>query len=324
MTRARRTSALFAAALIAVGACTGGGADTAKPSGLVGTTPGAVPAAAATAAAPSDPVPTETAPSADAAALTELTRAVVLADKVGDICREKLSAKFVMTVFKTIARCKRTWLDHDEKADAPTGVAVSDIRVRGAAATATVTLRGGAAEGVTGTWAFLRADDVWRVAAWGVDFRRSGYKFDTYRPDGPEDPLGYPAVQTCLTAKFEAMSDDAFTKLDNGLNREDKRAVLRLQEDVLDCARVPDAEGITTFRRLFEVGVRKGMKTVPDATFDCVTQRLRKTLPDEEIIKGTAAWQKTGVYPPDLRRKAFRAGYDCAAKLAKLPATTST
>lgn len=262
----------------------------------------------------------------DTATITELARTVILADQVGDICREKLSAKFVATVYRTVARCEKTWVDPDDKdtADDPTGVSVSDARVNGDVATAVITLQGGEVEGVSGTWAFLRAEETWRVAAWGIDFLRSSFSFDSYRSDGPEDPLGYPAVKNCLSDKLERRSDAAFRTFAYGLARQNRNTIGRLQADVMTCARVPDADGVTTLRRLFEVGVRQGMKsTTPgsEAVYDCVVQRLRKTLSDDDVADGTLAWQKTGVYPREMLQRAYRAGFDCAAAAPTAPAT---
>jgi hypothetical protein len=326
------------AGVLSVAACgvVGGGSDDAadtsatgvhrseRPSTQPSATTGVVPSPGA-----ASPAGVPLASPADVATITELTRTVVVADKVGDICREKLSAKFVMTVYKTVTRCERKWIDKDDTdhSDDATGVSLSNIRVSGSAATAAVTLHGGDSEGITGTWAYLRAGDRWRIAAWGVDFLRSNWTFTNYKADGPADPLGYPVVQSCLTNKFAQMSDAGFESFAYAVARDDKAAILGLQQDVMTCARVPDAEGVSTLRRLFEIGVRKGLKKTgadSDAAFACVTQRLRKSVSDDEIAKGTAAWEKTGVYPPEMLHKAFRAGYDCAAELAKVPATRST
>lgn len=338
LTRASAALAIVSVAgVFSVGACgkiIGGSDDTANTSapGVHAARPSGSPAAstaATPAAAAPGPDAVVIASPADATKITELTRTVVLADKVGDICREKLSAKFVMTVYKTVRRCERTFIDKDDDtSDDATGVTLSNIRVSGSAATAAVTLHGGDSEGTTGTWAFLRAGDQWRIAAWGMDFLRSGWTFTNYTADGPEDPLGYPVVQTCLTGKFNRMSDADLEKLTYAVFRHDKTAIADLQQRITTCARVPDAQGVTTLRRLFEIGVQKGLKKSgapnSDAAFACITQRLRKTVTDDEIAKGTAAWQKTGVYPPEMLRKAFRAGFDCADELAKASATRST
>jgi len=323
--------------IAACGKIVGGGSDdvqgasapgvhsVAKPTGP----PSASPAASAAAPAPASSPVAAAASSADAAKITELTRTVVMADKVGDICRDKLSAKFVMTVFKTVKRCEGTWDDGDDtdQSDEVTGVEVSNVKVSGSAATATVTELYPVSGNVIGTWAFLRAGQTWRVAAWGADYLRSGFHNmfgPGYRSDGPEDPLGYPAVRTCLSGKLDRFSDADMANFGFGVFREDKVVLQEFQRDVMSCARVPDAEGVTTLRRLFEVGLRKGMKPTSEAAFNCVTHRLRKTISDAEIVRGTQSWQKTGVYPPELLRRAYRAGYDCAAELAKAPATRST
>jgi hypothetical protein len=325
LTRATAALAIVGvASVFSVAACgiVGGGSDDVQDT-ATGTHAAVTPA-------PTTTAPPVTAPAAvptDAATITALARTVVLADKVGDICREKLSAKFVMTVFKTVQRCERNWDSGDDKdqSDDATGVTVSNVRVSGVAGTATVTELYPSGN-VTGTWAFFRVGKSWRVAAWGTDYLRSGFRNmfgPGYRSEGAEDPLGYPVVRTCLSGKLDRLSDADMDTFGYGMFRADKAVVQQLQRDVMTCARVRDAEGVTTLRRLFEVGLRKGMKPGSEAAFTCVTQRLRKTITDDQILAGSEAWQKTGVYPPDMVRAAGRAGYDCAGEAAKASPTRS-
>jgi hypothetical protein len=309
-----------AAGVLTLSACgpLGGGSD-----GATSTAAKAAPAATALPSAGAKPaVPPAAAlgapaSAADAAEITSLTRTVVLADKVGDICRKKLSAKFVSTTFRTVARCERTWIDKTDKdkSDDVTGVDLSNIRVSGSAATAAVTLHGGSSEGTSGTWAFLRDGNRWLLAAWGVDFLRSSWDFTGYKSDGPDDPLGYPAVQTCLTDKFRHMSDKAFEGFANAVTRDDKVAYRAFGRDVTSCTRVPDAEGVTTVRRLFEVGLKQGLEKQNLARLaDCVTHRLRTTITDDDLVEAQEQVMSGGAYPTWINQRGVRAKEACASE----------
>jgi len=336
LTRASAALAIVSVAgVLSVGACgvLPGGSDdvqgtgAASPAAPTGTKPSPASAArpGASTAAPGSAFPA--AAPADAAGITELTRTVVLADKVGDICREKLSAKFVMTAFKTVKRCERTWDDGDDSdaSERITGVTVSDIRVSGLAATARVTEVYGDARRVSGTWAFLRAGRQWRVAALGVDFLRAGLASEFgpgYRADGPMDMFGYPTTRTCLTGKFARLSDDAFTNFAYGIMREDKTVVATFQHDALACAAVPDAHGVSALRYLIELGMRQSLEAKGmSKLLDCATGKERRTISDAAILAAYERFLKTHTYPPDFLRQAFHIGAECAAEAATAPPT---
>lgn len=300
MTHALKASALLAAGVLALTACGGGDEPAAAP--VVSPAPVAAASPAAT---------------GDAAKITELARAVVRAQTVGDICREKFSAKFVTTVFGSVATCEAAW-SPDDPADRTQDATVSDIRVDGLAATATVTEVGGEWDGAGGTWAFIRAGDTWRIAAWGVDYLRAAFRA-YFGPDhlstDPGNLLSDPAVSACVSDKVQRPKDKAFTRFTYRLFRGDARAAAALNEYLLSCAVVPASDGITPLRRTFEVGVKRGAERGgrPELA-GCVARRLRTAISDQELIEATTGFLATGKYPKPLQRRVDHVSLDCALK----------
>lgn len=269
-TSALRTSALLAAGLLSVAAC--GGSEDA------GTAPAQV-AAATTAAAASAPVSAE-------AKLTELVRSVVLADTVGNICRDKFSVRFATTMFGSISKCETAWAE-EAPTERATGATVSDIQIDGLAATATVTEQGGRHEGIRGMWGFIRVGEDWRTAAWGVDYLRTMFAA-LYGPGGnseqEESLFHYPAVRTCFNEKVQQRSDAAFRGLVQRLMRDEAQATEQVGKYLVACAGIRDRQGLTAMRRSFELGVQR--QTERDGVrhlADCVTRRLRTSVSDREL-----------------------------------------
>lgn len=308
MTRARRTSALFAAALLALGACTGGGDDTAGVRSAASASPGGIASGAKDA-----PVGEA---SDDAAEITALTRSVVLADEVGNICREKFSVRFVSKIFRTVKHCEKSWMD-EEKDERATSVDVSNIRVHKLSATATVRERGGIHEGLSGTWGFIRVGDRWLVADWGIDYLRSLFAVifspQNFADDEDEGNLfSFPEVVTCFQKKAARLSDADFRGFLQGTTRGERDAKERLESLITSCSWLRDATGLTAFRRSFEVGVRKEVaKAGVQPLTDCISKQLRVTVPDErlrELIADGAEGKKV------IHSRMRAALLDCALK----------
>lgn len=296
MTRARKTSALLAAGLLSLAACGGGGDD-----GNAAPTP--VPATST--AAP--------APTGDGEKITDLARYVILKQRAPDVCREKLSAKFVQTVFRSVATCEGALGAKDkDPSDDTVDVQVSQIKVSGLAATARITEYMRDQDSATGTWAFLRAGGEWRVAAWGVDYLRSGFRTifgPNYRPSGVDDLLGDPATRACAGEWVEQRPDASFTRLAYGIFRADKRALNQLREQIASCASVPDASGISPLRRVFEHHLRAGAAKAgwPDLA-DCTIRRTRVGITDQNLTEV----QRLSKPPAWLDRRLKNIGLDCA------------
>lgn len=298
MTRARRTSALLAAGLLALGACSGGG-DAAAPRPIATpSTPAAAPAAGG-----------------DEARIVALARAAVLAQSVGNLCSEKFSARFVQTVFGSVRRCEKSF--HPDHPDNRTQDAqVSDVKVNGLAATATVTEIGGEWAGARGTWAFIRVGDDWRIAAWGPDYLRAAFRVmfgPERRSADPGNLFSDPAVLACVSKEVQSLGDRAFTRFAYRMFREDARGTRELNGFLRSCAIVPGEDGRTPLRRTFEVGVRRGAERggVPELA-ECMTRRLRTEIKDEDLLRVFDSFVKTGKYPKPLQRRASHASLDCA------------
>ncbi len=293
MTRARRTSALVTAAVLSVSACGGDGdAPAASP-----------PAAAAPAASgtPLAPGPTD-----DAAEIVELARSVVTAQTVGDMCRMKFSAKFVTTVFGSVAKCEDAW-NPDDPANRTRDAKVSDVTVSGLAATARVTEVGGEWDGASGFWGFIRTDDGWRVAAWGVDYLRGAMRASfspAHRRAQPGNLLGDAEVLTCLSNKLQRMDDPAFTRFVYGVFRSSDRSDNIIKDAMVACSLVRGKDGLTPLRRAFEVGVRRGAERggMPHLA-DCVARRLRTEITDEELTRAQDRFVAKGTWPGHLRSR---------------------
>jgi hypothetical protein len=304
MTRARRTSALFAAALLAVGACGGGGDDTAGPKSVASAAP------ASTAVASAEPA---TAPSDDAAQITTLARSVLLADKVGNICRESVSARLVTTVFGTVRKCEKSWVD-EKPEDRVTAVDVSDVQVHDLAATATITQHGGVHEGAKGTWAFIRVDDDWRL--WGVDYLRSMFatlfRHENFAEAEEGNLFSYPEVITCYRRMVERQDDEEFRRSVHRMMREGEEAQEEFDRYLTPCSRLRDSTGLTALRRSFEVGLRTEIeKAGVSPLTNCISRRLRVRVPDErlrELIAAGAEGKKT------IHSRMRDALLDCALK----------
>lgn len=288
---------MFAAALLSLGACSGGGDD---PAALE-------PAAAAPSVAPT------AAATGDAAAITALARYVALSQESPALCRDKFSAKFVGTVYRSVTRCERAMRKEDkDPSDDTVDVQVTDVKVSGLAATATITEYTRDKDSATGTWAFIRAGDEWRVAAWGVDYLRSGFRtvFGPHHTSkGVDDVLSHAPTRSCVGDWFERRDDASFTRLAYGLFRNDKRIVEQMQDQVVTCAAAPDATGVSALRRVFEHHLRADVtKKVGPEIAECGVRRTRAAITDEHL----AEVERADKIPAWFERRLKNIGLDCA------------
>ena len=148
---------------------------------------------------------------ADTLAITALAGQVVGGQEPGHICNVLLSKELVEQFYATTPTCRR--LVAARPGEAPATAAVAAVDVEGARGSATVTARGGRADGATGTWNFVRTPKGWQVEDWGVDYVRSvvGTLFGPrYRPTGAADPLSEEEVRACVSGRFQDQDDSAF------------------------------------------------------------------------------------------------------------------
>lgn len=148
---------------------------------------------------------------ADTLAITELASKVVAGTSPGNICNVLLAPDMVEEFYATVPTCRRLVA---ARTGDPAGVAVvEDVDVDGARGTAAVTAQGGAADGATGTWNFVRTPKGWQVEDWSVDYVRSvvlALFGPRYTSTGADDPLGEQEVRVCVNGRFQDKDDASF------------------------------------------------------------------------------------------------------------------
>lgn len=148
---------------------------------------------------------------ADTRAITDLATAVLAGKGPGHICNVLLSEDLVTEVYATTPACRR--LVAARPGDTEVTAVVDAVDVEGARGSATVTARGGRADGATGTWNFVRTPKGWQVEGWGADYVRSTLAAlfgPRYRPTGAADPLEEQEVRACVNGRFQDKEDTAF------------------------------------------------------------------------------------------------------------------
>jgi hypothetical protein len=147
---------------------------------------------------------------ADTLAITEVATKVIAGKEPGHICNVLLSRELVEEFYATRPTCRR--LLAARPGDTATAV-VDAVDVEGARGSAIVTGQGGAADGATGSWNFVRTPKGWQVEDWGVDYVRSivvALFGPRYRPSGAADPLGEQEVRVCVNGQFQDKDEDTF------------------------------------------------------------------------------------------------------------------
>lgn len=148
---------------------------------------------------------------ADTRAITDLASAVLAGKEPGHVCNVLLSKDLVTAFYATTPTCRRVVAPRP--GDPAATAAVEAVDVEGARGSATVTTRGGRADGAAGIWNFVRTPKGWQVEGWSVDYVRSMVAAlfgDRYRPSGPGDPLREQEVRTCVNGRFQDKEDTAF------------------------------------------------------------------------------------------------------------------
>lgn len=202
----------------------------------------------------SDDVPTviddsPVASEADTNAITEVVTTVVAGKNTGQICNQLLDADMVKDLYSRAPTCRRLVAAPAGEAAAATAE-VTDVDVEGARGTAVVTATGGAADGATGTWHFVRTPKGWKVEEWGVDYLRSvvlAIFGPRYTPTSSSDPLGSQPVRVCVNGQFQDKDDAEFLTAAKTYLRGGKPAEKLLAAAVKECgdpaAESEDSEG---------------------------------------------------------------------------------
>ena len=210
-------------------------------------------------------------------------------------CEQLATSGFVLAVFGSQENCKTSGDDADSDSEA-TGADVGSVVVTGDTATAVITLRGGDADGATGSWRFTKDASGWRLAEWSIDYLRSvlatGFG-PGYQADGADDPFADADTRSCFTARLQSLDDQSFRTVVYSLvaNRDDSNEVLG--RALIACGYsdpdAPDSE----VRAAFEASYRAGAsQTRPEADIDCELEQLRESVRDDEIDAAEAGDQE--------------------------------
>lgn len=183
--------------------------------------------------------PTDSGPvasEADTLAITELAGKVVAGSSPGNICNVLFAKEMVEQLYATVPSCRR--LVAAKPGEAPGVATVDEVDVEGARGTASVTAAGGAANGATGTWNFVRTPTGWQVEGWSVEYLRSvvlALFGPGYEPDGDDDPLAAAPVRVCVNGQFQDRGDAEFLTAAKTYLRGGKPAEKLLAEAVAAC-----------------------------------------------------------------------------------------
>jgi len=236
-------------------------------------------------------------------------------------CAEVVTTGFVSTVYGDLAACKEAEAPDESDDEKPTGSSTSRVKVRGEAATATVTVQGGDTAGSTGTLEFEKEDGAWKVSALGVDFLRSQLEKSLANSED-DSPFADAAVRSCVGKDLGALDDEEFRTIAYaGIA---KKPTPRFVEIVTACAQKAspdpgdngrgdgDAEGAQSLlRRQFESGIREAARKdgATDAQIACVVRKLRRTISEDDIVEQVGRGKDD--VDPELAQKTARAIQAC-------------
>ena len=175
---------------------------------------------------------------ADSLAITEVVNAVVRGQAPGNVCNALLDPALVTDFYRTKPICRR--LVAAVAGTTPRTAEVSDVDVDGARGTAVVTTTGGATDGASGAWNFVRTPAGWQVEDWSPEFLHS--IFDAafgagYRPTGADDPLGTPRIRECVAEAFREKEDAQIRAAAKAYLRGGDSAEKLVADAAADCSR---------------------------------------------------------------------------------------
>lgn len=244
-----------------------------------------------------------------------LLKAVTTKD-VNVKCVDVVTTQFVSTVYGSLATCKTAEAKSD--ANPTTGATVTNVKVDGSSATATVTTHGGNNDGTTGTIDLVKKSGDWKVNALEVSYLRSGVEHALRSQK--TGPLADQNVTNCIVDKLKAIPDPAFTSMAyDAISNRDNQQFLQI---VSGC--ISDASSNTTttssagsgkvsfLRQKFEEGIAQSAKKDgrSQAEIDCIVKELRKSITDQDIIDQIGKSQKQ--LDPKVTKATAVAMIDCS------------
>ena len=222
-------------------------------------------------------------------------------------CEEIISESFLREVYGDVDQCRKA--EKPDPDDKPTtDVTTSDIVITGDKATAKVVLKGGSANGATGTLELRREDGSWRVNDLGADLLRSNLESEI-RNDSSEQ-FADPQVKDCAIKTFTTLPDEQLQTVAYAAIGEREGSDEQLGKLLVPCLSKGGDDGISFLRKKFEEGIEQSAKKdgASDKVIACVKAELRKTISDEDIA---ALAQQGGKSNTEVTQRAARAIVAC-------------
>ena len=246
----------------------------------------------------------------------DITDAVKRAEVGKDVkarCEEVTTKGFVRRVYGSVAECRKAEkAEPDDKP--PTGVRVTNVKVDGDQATATVREEGGDTDGAQGTFELRKEDGGWRIDDLGVDYLRS--QVNKGLDSGGSATLA-PKVSECARKALTDLSDAelkrvAYTSISERASSDGD--LTRVIAPCLSEAGSGTGSGSASFlREKFEEGIASSLRKSGSsrATIGCINGRLRSSISEKEIQRTATNGGKT---TPELTRKVADAIRACPGK----------
>lgn len=150
-------------------------------------------------------------------------------------CGELLSSGLVTRVYGSAERCLAVETRSAPTRVTPTGVLVSDVRVDGDRATATLALRGNAQDRVRGAVGLVRQDGGWRLDDLSTAFLRTSFNAGLESGGTLEG-----ALVVCVGRKIAELEDPALRTVLFGLMGGRPQARAQLNRMAADCVAALD------------------------------------------------------------------------------------
>ncbi len=239
----------------------------------------------------------------------------VLSKDVKVKCEEVSTKGFIKRVYGDVAQCRRAERTPDLIDEPPTEVRVSNVKVDGDQATATVIYEGGDTPGATGTFEFRKEDDEWRIDDLGVDFLRSQAQKGLESDEQEVAALQDENVRACARKAFAKLSDDQVKRVAYAAIAERPGSQGEVSRVFAPCILPGSGTGSQTglLREQFVRGITSRLRRggVSQADIDCIERRLRSSISATEILQsGTGDAQAAR----DLTRKGTRVIRACRGR----------
>jgi hypothetical protein len=228
-------------------------------------------------------------------------------------CIETVTTNFVNTVYHNLPACKQEEAKNTGKP--PTGATVTDIKVSGDTATATVTDIGGDAAGASGQLSYAKEKGAWKVDDLSIGYLRSeltaGLKHGTAE-------LADPKVRKCLGDGLGALPDTQLKTIAyDSIGGRDNQDFLKIANGCLSQSTAAsgsgDATQVSALRKKFEEGITQSAKAdgKSQTVIDCVNKELRTSISDADIL---AEVNNNGKTSTKLTKAAAVAIIDCGGQ----------